>query len=179
MSKQNPPGDDDDDAFRNAMRDVKPLSHDRIEPLVKQRKAKPLRQADESTQPAFHTSDYSESTPEEVLFFHRGGIQGKRLQKFKRGELPISARLDLHGQTVEHAAQALTDFLQTVQTDQQQCVLVIHGRGYRSELGRPVIKAQIKQWLRATPEVIAYCSAQAKHGGTGAVYVLLKRRHFA
>jgi DNA-nicking Smr family endonuclease len=176
MSKQKPPGDDDD-AFRDAMRDVKPIKYDKIAPATKSRKIKTRREADNPIQPAYATSDYAETTPEEYLFFHRGGLQDRRLTSFKRGELPIAASLDLHGQTVQHAAQALTEFLQATQSEQQQCVLVIHGRGYRSELGRPVIKAQIKQWLSSSPQVIAYCSAQPKHGGTGAVYVLLKRRN--
>ena len=34
----------------------------------------------------------------------------------------------------------------------------------------------IDSWLRRNGEVLAYCSARPNDGGTGAVYVLLKRK---
>ena len=53
-------------------------------------------------------------------------------------------------------------------------VIIIHGKGYRSQ-GRPVIKPMVNRWLRQDDEVLAFCSARPKDGGTGAVYVLLRK----
>ncbi|EXJ09223.1 Smr domain protein [Nitrincola nitratireducens] len=38
-----------------------------------------------------------------------------------------------------------------------------------------MIKSCVNDWLQQIPQVLAFTSAQPKDGGTGAVYVLLKR----
>jgi DNA-nicking Smr family endonuclease len=40
---------------------------------------------------------------------------------------------------------------------------------------RPVLKGKVNHWLQQRDEVLAFCSARPVDGGTGAVYVLLKR----
>jgi DNA-nicking Smr family endonuclease len=37
-----------------------------------------------------------------------------------------------------------------------------------------VLKNGVNQWLRRWDSIVAFCSAQPHHGGTGAAYVLLK-----
>jgi DNA-nicking Smr family endonuclease len=53
--------------------------------------------------------------------------------------------------------------------------LIVHGKGYRSRNRLPVIKTLLDRWLRECSQVLAFHSAQPKHGGSGAVYVLLKK----
>jgi DNA-nicking Smr family endonuclease len=38
-----------------------------------------------------------------------------------------------------------------------------------------VLKKSVNLWLRKHDSVVAFCSARTAHGGTGAIYVLLKR----
>jgi DNA-nicking Smr family endonuclease len=57
----------------------------------------------------------------------------------------------------------------------KRCVRIIHGKGKSSEGKLPVLKGKVNSWLRQRDEVIAFCSARPSDGGTGAVYVLLKR----
>ena len=114
--------------------------------------------------------------PEDTLFFARSGLQQRLLRQLKRGDLRPEARIDLHGQTLLEAGQRLADFLDVAQLDGLRCVCVVHGKGHRSAEGRPVLKTQINQWLRNAPAVLAFSSAQAKDGGMGALYVLLRRR---
>ncbi|HRY16587.1 MAG TPA: Smr/MutS family protein, partial [Candidatus Competibacteraceae bacterium] len=47
------------------------------------------------------------------------------------------------------------------------------GKGSRHR--GPILKQKVNHWLRQRDEVLAFCSARAIDGGTGAVYVLLRR----
>ncbi|NIW87182.1 MAG: DNA mismatch repair protein MutS, partial [Gammaproteobacteria bacterium] len=58
---------------------------------------------------------------------------------------------------------------------QLRCVRVVHGKGHGSLHKLPVLKTKVQGWLRQRDEVLAFCSARPVDGGTGAVYVLLKK----
>jgi DNA-nicking Smr family endonuclease len=111
----------------------------------------------------------------QTLFFVRPGPQHKSVKKLKRGEYAIEAKLDLHGQTTAKAKRKLIDFIDSCQSSLMKCVIIIHGRGMRSQSGTPILKQAVDQWLREMPQVMAFSSAIPKDGGLGAVYVLLKR----
>ena len=108
------------------------------------------------------------------LLYRKPGIQDKVFRKLRRGQFAVAAELDLHGYTVQHARDSLSDFLRECITRNRRCVRIIHGKGLRSGPGRPTIKSRIGNWLQQRQEVLAYCSARQVDGGTGAVYVLLK-----
>ena len=60
----------------------------------------------------------------------------------------------------------------------KRCVLLIPGRGKNSPLGVGVLKKEVQHWLTREPlkrVVLAFCTALPKHGGTGALYVLLRK----
>ena len=70
---------------------------------------------------------------------------------------------------------ALDQFMAQIQhTGRQICIRIIHGKGYGSKDGFPVIKRQTQQWLQCNISVLAYCSCRPSDGGTGAIYVLVK-----
>ncbi|PJE31305.1 hypothetical protein PSM7751_03500 [Pseudooceanicola marinus] len=104
--------------------------------------------------------------------------------KMTRGKMAPEARIDLHGMTVDRAHQALVAFmLRAVQND-LRLVLVITGKGRRSEEDGPIpvrhgiLKHQLPHWLSTPPLaqiVLQTTSAHRKHGGTGAFYVYLRR----
>lgn len=170
--------EDDKALFRNLMSDVKPLATEPRVPLVKERPAARPRRNDRRTPaaPGFVArEDAPVAGPEEALFFARSGLQHQVLHRLKRGELRPEARLDLHGHTIAEAGARLTAFLGNTRGAGLRCVCIIHGKGYRSAGGRPALKTQINQWLRDTPAVLAFSSALPRDGGTGALYVLLKR----
>ncbi len=114
------------------------------------------------------------ATGEELLYI-RPGLQHKTLRKLRRGMYSMEAELDLHGMTVSIARQAVADFLYECKRRNIQCPRIIHGKGLGSRHRGPVLKRKLGGWLRQRNEVLAYCSARAYDGGTGAVYVLLKR----
>ena len=104
------------------------------------------------------------------------GIDRRTLQRLKRGLVTIDARLDLHGMTQEEAHRHLARFLAHHQRQGARCLLVITGIGERTTGG--TLRRMTPRWL-AEPEnagrVTAYSPAQKRHGGEGALYVLLKR----
>ncbi len=90
-----------------------------------------------------------------------------------RGEIPRSACLDLHGMTVDQARLAVLEFLLMSQKAGFRCVQIIHGKGKLSQTV-PKLKNHVNYWLAQFPGVLAFSSAQARDGGTGGVYVLLR-----
>ena len=55
------------------------------------------------------------------------------------------------------------------------CVRIVHGKGLGSGERGPVLKGKVNNWLRRWNEVLAFVSTRQVHGGTGAVYVLLRK----
>ena len=177
MAKDKPP-ENDTDLFRRMMTDVKPLAaEERVQP--EKPRISPHRRTQNPDEPVesnfVEFAHAAEVTPEESLFFARNGLQQRLLKQLKRGDLTVEASLDLHGQIIEEAGKSLTSFLDEAQSVGCRCVIVIHGKGTRSAAGRPVLKTQVNHWLRESPAVLAFSSTQPRHGGTGSVYVLLKK----
>ena len=56
-----------------------------------------------------------------------------------------------------------------------RCVRVMHGKSARTDSRRPMLKSHVNTWLRQHQQVLGFASCHAKHGGTGAVYVILRR----
>lgn len=122
-----------------------------------------------------YLSDYISETvlAETVLSYTICGIPPKQFKALKIGKTPVEARLDLHGLGIDNAREALSLFIQKAQQNHKRCVLIIHGKGgFHGE--PPLIKNLVNRWLPQFAEVLAYHSAQPRHGGNGAVYVLLK-----
>ncbi|MBV8939953.1 MAG: Smr/MutS family protein [Alphaproteobacteria bacterium] len=97
--------------------------------------------------------------------------------RVRRGEYPISARLDLHGLTREEAQDALTESVFAAAERGERCLLVITGKGGPG--GEGVLRQLLPVWLNLDalrPLVLAFDVAQPRHGGGGAFYVLLRRR---
>lgn len=112
----------------------------------------------------------------EQLLFVRPGVQHRLLQELRRGHLPPQERLDLHGLRVAEARDVLGQFLAYARQQRLRVVQIIHGKGYGSQSRQPILKQKINQWLRQREQVLAFCSAPAFDGGSGAVYVLLSRK---
>ncbi len=112
-----------------------------------------------------------------VLDFKRPGIQNGVYRKLRQGRYEIEARLDLHRMTVREAREEAAAFIAEASQLGLRTVLILHGKGQRQSEVREtaVLKGYVNQWLQALDTVQAFHSAQAVHGGTGAVYVLLRK----
>lgn len=179
MAKRTKISADDKALFRTLFDDVTPLQQNRIPPHRRPPPPTPRRHHDE--EPPMAETSFSDGLEpaapkaDETLEFSRSGLQHKVLSKLRRGQYPIAAELDLHGMRVEEARLALGQFLHHCTMAKMQCVRIIHGKGYGSQQNHPVLKGRVNHWLRQRAEVLAFFSAQPKDGGTGALYLLLKR----
>ena len=111
-------------------------------------------------------------------------IERRLKRELARGRAPIDAALDLHGLTQAEAHQALRGFLRHSQTRGARLVIIVTGKGGAiDELSgwpneRGVLKRLTPQWLRE-PDlrsvVLGFEEAGRAHGGSGALYVRLRR----
>jgi len=166
---------DDNSLFSQAMKGVKPLSTNRAS-LKKKPAAIKKREQTSERNITDTLSDEFIPQCEDFLEFKRPGVQNTYLKQIRNGKLDIQDHLDLHGYRREAARKALLDFLDHAQQASYKLVRIVHGKGYHSGDSQPVLKAMVNKWLQNIPEVLAFVSATARDGGTGAVYVLLKKR---
>lgn len=112
-----------------------------------------------------------------VLEFKRPGVQNGVYRKLCQGRYEHEARLDMHRMSVRRAREELFGFVEECLEFGLRSVLVVHGKGERKpERERcAVLKGCVDVWLRELPAVQAFHSARPQHGGTGAVYVLLRK----
>lgn len=97
-------------------------------------------------------------------------------QKLSRGLWPVGAHLDLHGYRTEEARRALVDFILQAREARIRCVRVVTGKGINSGEEGPVLKGQVRRWLRQMREVQAFVQAPAEEGGSGALRVLITKK---
>jgi DNA-nicking Smr family endonuclease len=109
-----------------------------------------------------------------TLSYAREGVGPDVVKKLRKRHWPVQDELDLHGMTRDQARDALTDFLQRANRRGVRCVRVIHGVGYGSAGGAPVLRGMVHSWLVQKSEVVAFCVAGRADGGNGALIVLLK-----
>jgi DNA-nicking Smr family endonuclease len=181
--------EDDPSLFSKAMEDVMPLPNDRVtpEPLdqsaVVQQVRESLRRQDQEVLETLQAlvsgkSLFDITCTGEYLEGHVLSLDPRVLKQLKSGELTIQAHLDLHGHVKDAAKAVLNGFLQNCHALGYRTLLVIHGRGLKSDTG-PVLKEGVVKWLTTgtlSHLVLAFCSARPCDGGTGAMYVLLKKR---
>jgi len=106
------------------------------------------------------------------------GLDARSAERLRRGELPIEARLDLHGHSQDEAQGALLAFVARAWRERRRTLLVITGKGRRGE-GDGILRAAVPRWLNAEPlrrHLLAFARAQPKDGGSGALYLLLRRQ---
>ncbi len=165
--------------FRAEVGDVKPLPYDRHVPAIAPPapRARWTRADEQEVLELLAEGDFDPGSLEsgEALSFARSGLQHQLLRKLGRGQFRIGAELDLHGLTVPLARAALGEFLHDCRARDIRCVRIVHGKGLNSHLRGPVLKTKVNRWLAQRDEVLAFCSARPVDGGSGAVYVLLKR----
>lgn len=172
---------EDIELFRDSVKGTRPLDHDdkastSPEPrkFLKKRTPQFGESPPHQPEPFISIPERELVSPEQTLFFARPGLQHQLLRKLRNDKLRIEATLDLHGLTVHQAQTELQNFIQRSQQNHSRWVRIIHGKGQRSQTNIPVLKNYVNQWLRAQSVVLAFCSASAKHGGVGALTVLLK-----
>jgi DNA-nicking Smr family endonuclease len=175
-------GDDKTDAeegFDSMLEGIERHHHDKIEPSRIRKPPLPLSEIGKragtasAAEPLPALADLECETGT-ILEFRRPGVQKRRFQELRRGQLPVHATLDLHGMTVKSARQQLQRFIRDSLAIGRRTVLIVHGKGRGSPDQQPILKRRVNSWLRQLDCVLAFVSARPVDGGVGAVYVLLR-----
>ena len=176
------PDDEDDDAtlFREAVGPVKPLPESAPPPRKpRPRPAARMAERDEiEARSEFQRGldDLSALAAGDTLSYRRDVLPAPVFQRLKRGRFSAQDELDLHGATVAQADSLLRTFIAEAHAHEFGCVRIIHGKGRRDDGGMPALKNLVDRVLRQRGDILAFHSAPAAQGGTGAVLVLLARR---
>jgi DNA-nicking Smr family endonuclease len=115
-------------------------------------------------------------------------IERRKHRRIARGHVEIDARLDLHGLRQADAERRLRTFLLRARADGLRTVLIITGKGTERETddhhaalersARGVLRRSVPMWLEA-PElrdcVAGIAPAHIRHGGSGALYIHLRK----
>jgi DNA-nicking Smr family endonuclease len=116
------------------------------------------------------------------------GIDKRQADRLRRGRLEIDGRLDLHGMKQQEAHHRLHAFVLRNYDQGARCLLLITGKGtqrvsedagFMPDRDIGVLKRNVPRWLQEPglrDKVLSVSEAQARHGGSGALYVLLRRK---
>ncbi len=185
-----------DDDFRSAMSDVAPLG----EKAQKKAESEALKLAAKQEMPRavsltqlekryaalgiertpkvdpnpLTLAEVPQLAPRDVLEWKKDGVQHQVFARLKNGHYSIEGSLDLHRLSVKEARDAVFKFFHLAEARRWRTLLIAHGRGEQSATPAR-LKSYVAHWLSQLPQVIAYASADRRHGGTGAVLVLVKK----
>ena len=184
--------EEDKNLFRQAVADARPLesqTSEQIQQAQNQQKRKwmsrrqRLKRRQQRANTVEHPDEFAKDlhyephhtvSAFESMQYERQKLKPKDWKKLKKGDFQTYWHLDLHGETVDSADRILLNFLQEAHQQNARYVIIVHGKGYHSDSDTPALKNLVNSRLRQLPFVLAFCSAQPKDGGTGAVYVFLK-----
>ncbi|MFL6709462.1 MAG: Smr/MutS family protein [Massilia sp.] len=179
---------EDAGVFNGAVKNVKklPESDRYVHPMraiaVRSHLARPVRTVEEdnaavmreSLSDQFDVEGLVENDP--GVAYARPGVGPDVIRKLRKRHWPVQDELDLHGLTRDAARELVSGFIARASRRGVRCVRIVHGRGYGSPNGEPVLRAMLHSWLvqMEKDEVVAFCVAGKKDGGHGALVVLLK-----
>jgi len=168
--------------FRSEVGDIEPIQTEKVS-LQKPFRVTPgqiVRQEQAQSESSkrnylLSSGDIKLLTSQDILDFKRSGVQHGVYKKLRMGKYQIDARLDLHKESVEEARIDVFQFIQEAYHYKLRTLLILHGKGDRNPDKVALLKSYVAIWLPELEPVLAFHSAQSFHGGTGAVYVLLKK----
>jgi DNA-nicking Smr family endonuclease len=179
---------DDAEAFAQAMAGVKPLNDDGTRMRQPDAESPPVRldaEVEDDLEVMAQLADLIQG--EELLDlrltgqFSYGvspGVSQALLDRLAEGDFPVQDYLDLHGMGVDEGLAEVERFFAHAASRGLRCVLIVHGKGKGSPLGIPLLKNQLERSLgqkRFQKRILAFCTARPVDGGSGAMYVLLRK----
>jgi DNA-nicking Smr family endonuclease len=173
--------DNTDDLFAQELDGVEPLKNDRVDitkkavdtPGVRVRRR--LAEGSLLKEDPLASFEVPPLKSNDVLDFKRPGIQHGVFKKFRLGQYELEARLDLHKLSVDEARKEVYRFIKECFQYELRTAIILHGKGDRNPDKVAILKSHLAVWLPQIDEVMAFHSAQRHHGGTGAVYIMLKK----
>ena len=162
--------------WQHVARKVTPLDAERARAVVRARTAaEPAAAAAETAAGSAPRTAAPARTQATAPAADHGTLDRRTAQRLRRGRIAIDARFDLHGHTQHSAHAALLRFVERARARGCRHVLVVTGRGAE---GGGILKRTVPRWLQEPAfhrHVVAFHEAGARHGGAGALYVVLRR----
>jgi DNA-nicking Smr family endonuclease len=161
----------DVDLFKAAMAGVMPLKGQRRSVAAKPKAERPAKRQERTLTPVQREKPLPPQAFDREI--DRALSRGKRVPE---------AKLDLHGMTLAAAERAVAEFLAVSSEQGRRVVLIVTGKGLRLDGGRVFggrIRTEFPGWLDRADNrarIAGVRAAHPRHGGSGAFYVLLRRR---
>ncbi|MCL6416525.1 DNA endonuclease SmrA [Aestuariirhabdus sp. Z084] len=172
----------DAELFSQEVSDVAPLETKRAHlskttksPSLAQQARKLNAQSTPEQRMGLSSSVVAQVHPRDVLEFKRPGLQDGVYRKLRLGKYPIEATIDLHRLTLAQGQRELERFIHDCYQYGLRTVTINHGRGERDPENPARMKSHVAHWLHQMDQVLAYHSAQQHHGGSGVLYVLIRK----
>jgi DNA-nicking Smr family endonuclease len=181
MAAPSPPPDDDDPAalFRAAIGPVRRLPETPSPPAAPKPRARAhMAERDDALARSEFRQAMLESGLEagDTMRYRRDEVPQRVLQRLARGQYSVQDELDLHHVDVAQAEAMLRRFIRETRDSGHACVRIVHGKGLHAPEGLPALKNVVDRVLRQRADILAFHSAPAAQGGTGAVLVLVAPR---
>jgi DNA-nicking Smr family endonuclease len=172
--KAPPPDDDDARIWEKLTETVRPLAGRQSRAT---RVTKPVVQGNRDTeQKKSEQVNPLSAPPRSAQNLAPSPLDPNETRKVRRGYSAIEARLDLHGLTATAAHRRLLQFIENAQAQRLTWIIVITGKGVG---GKGVLRQSVPDWLSTAPlksKIVGFEAAQPAHGGSGALYVRLRRK---
>lgn len=110
--------------------------------------------------------------PRELRHGCAPGVDRRTAERLHKGRMEIEGQLDLHGLSRDAAHQATLGFVSAARLSGKRCILIVTGKG------KGILQTELPRWLNQEPvrsQILSFSHARPQDGGSGAVYVLLKR----
>lgn len=177
--------EDESDLFKKEMEGVKPIQRKRVAEAPKKQELTDAQLArreaavqHQNRDENILSTEYVDMVgPHDVLAFKRPGVQDGVFRKLRLGKYETEAVLDLHRKSVKEAREEVFDFIRACLASSVRTVMILHGKGERSD-PPALLKSYVNKWLPELDAVMAYHSAQLRHGGSGALYVMLRKSDY-
>lgn len=167
--------------FYKAMQDVKVLEGKgrEIIPCIKENTLTPPPVVNPLQEFMEGKLEFALSATEDYIEGHIVGIDLMTVGKLQNRQYSPEAHIDLHGLTAEQAYHNLIAFFRNSYQRGLRTVLVVTGKGKNSINGMPVLRSKVQEWFTKDPfrrVILAFCTAKQEDGGTGALYVLIRKQ---
>ena len=167
--------DNDDAAWQEAVKGIKPLNSSKV--VAPRKKKSPFyKEKDISVPLKIYQHNLSLGTTAD--------IDRCTVRRFKREEFAVEAKLDLHGFNENEAYEAVNRFVTSAYLSGKRCILIVTGKGLPHQdedvfAPKGVLKDRVPQWLNQDnlkQLILSYIHPSPRLGGSGALYILLRRK---
>lgn len=170
--------DDDEKLWDHVTKDIEPLKNkERLKgidgPTDEKVSPKPPKKMRKAKTPHAEKTSTQDTKPRPHRHDDKAGIDRRNWERFVKGKMPFDGRLDLHGMRQDEAHSAVKGFITRHYALKSRALIIITGKG------RGILRDNLKRWLEIDGlgnKILKIVPAQQKDGGSGAFYLLLKRK---